>query len=461
MAVLILDSGALMVTVKHIQRKSGSGVWYFRRRVPEDVRHRYPIGSQGRKGEFMFSLKTKSEIEAGKKAHSLAREQDAYWKSLRDGEAVYGKEEQDAALAYLAAHGLKPGDAKRYRADEPGLDPFWNALEHEAGIEGPESEPEPLPPVPQLALDLFKGRPLPKTLSDARRKHFELGLGPKGEQALGQFENAWNRLLRITGDVAIESVSREQANAFVAGLVEDGLAPTTIKRYLAQVSPVMKTGLREFEIARENVFSGLVIPNRDTAPPKPRYPFSDAEIRSLQSICRRVDDERRWAISVLSDTGARLAEIIGLDREDVILTGIPHIQIRANQHRRLKQKEGSTRIVPLVGEALWAIQRAMDKPGSVVFPVFFDAKGKLRADVASATLNKWMKDQKVFTERGKVLHSFRHSMQDRLRNAGVPEEVRDRLIGWKREGTGALYGKGFSLEVLAEHMQKIVLAGPE
>ncbi len=82
------------------------------------------------------------------------------------------------------------------------------------------------------------------------------------------------------------------------------------------------------------------------------------------------------AIAMLSDTGARQAEVVGLRKDDVILTGdVPYILIRPNANRGLKNAQ-SERKVPLVGEALWAAQRAMTTDGEHLFPVFQPRKNR-------------------------------------------------------------------------------------
>ena len=71
---------------------------------------------------------------------------------------------------------------------------------------------------------------------------------------------------------------------------------------------------------------------------------------------------------------------------------------------------------------------------------------------ASAALNKWMKG---YTEKD-VVHSFRHSLRDRLREAGVDREIIDQLGGWSTSTIGESYGAGHSLRKKYEAMEKIV-----
>ena len=65
----------------------------------------------------------------------------------------------------------------------------------------------------------------------------------------------------------------------------------------------------------------------------------------------------RWLLALISDTGMRLAEAAGLNKDDIILdTPVPYIDLKANSWRRLKTKS-SARHIPLVGASLWAAQR--------------------------------------------------------------------------------------------------------
>ena len=70
----------------------------------------------------------------------------------------------------------------------------------------------------------------------------------------------------------------------------------------------------------------------------------------------------------------------------------------------------------------------------------------------SATLNKWLKQYSAEA----VVHSFRHSFRDRLRNEGVPSELIDQLGGWSQQTAGQKYGDGYNLSNLWNSVAKIV-----
>ena len=87
-------------------------------------------------------------------------------------------------------------------------------------------------------------------------------------------------------------------------------------------------------------------------------PVAVEDIKRIQRLCRQMDDEPRWAIALLSDTGLRLSEALGLTTDEIHLNAtIPYIEIKRQLWRRLKTKS-SERKVPLVGEALWALKQA-------------------------------------------------------------------------------------------------------
>ena len=112
----------------------------------------------------------------------------------------------------------------------------------------------------------------------------------------------------------------------------------------------------------------------------------------------------RWLVALLSDTGMRLGEAVGLSVEDVHLNDqTPHINITPHPWRRLKTK-GSERCVPLVGEALWAASRAIKESfgSSFLFPRYNPASFS-NANSASAAINKWLKSR---VPEGCVIHSF-------------------------------------------------------
>ena len=66
-------------------------------------------------------------------------------------------------------------------------------------------------------------------------------------------------------------------------------------------------------------------------------------------------------------------------------------------------------------------------------------------------LNKWLKPQ---VPDGCVIHSFRHSLRDRLRAIECPADIINAIGGWVTEGVGHQYGKGHRLTVMHGWMER-------
>jgi integrase len=92
-----------------------------------------------------------------------------------------------------------------------------------------------------------------------------------------------------------------------------------------------------------------------------RKPIPIDAIRNVQSECRAFDDNLRWLIALISDTGMRLSEGAGLLKQDFICldTDLPYVCITKHPWRNLKTAS-SERKIPLVGQALWAAKRIVE-----------------------------------------------------------------------------------------------------
>ncbi|WP_234855284.1 DUF6538 domain-containing protein [Paracoccus everestensis] len=291
---------------QHIEPKGNR--WYYRRRIPQDCRelHRDPQSKKAPE-QVYFSLKTADKAEASKLAVSHTRRFDALWKAHREGNV-----DPKISMAQLQAAGLSPGDGAKY----PDLDPVTDFIDDLFDRRFDQWE-EPSEPSRQAMMtrDMLMTGNVPKTLSDARDKHIELGKRSKEPKQVQQFERAWAILLEVTGDITLNNLTRDHANRFVRKVITrgkgpNGNGPATVERYLKQVSPVITTAIREFELSMNNPFVGVVIPNKAEGQRKPRESFTSNEIKTIQERCRDKNDQRRWAIAMISDTGGRVANVV-------------------------------------------------------------------------------------------------------------------------------------------------------
>ena len=288
------------------------------------------------------------------------------------------------------------------------------------------------------------------TISDARDYYLAL----KGKTKPKLFHQIANRntqyIIDVLGNKDLSQYTTIDAGKFRDALLKRGLVTSSVHRVFSSIKSIVSLVIKEKGLKIENPFLGVYIPDlNDTTV---RMPITIEEIRIIQSKCMDIDDDLRWVISIISDTGMRLAEAIGLKSEDIILNcDIPHVIIRPNDKRRLKTKQ-SQRVVPLVGVSLWGAKQALKyQPNGYLFQRY--NKGSIsNANSASAALNKWIKP---YLSDNQVVHSFRHSMRDRLRAVECPTDIVDSIGGWSKASIGESYGKGYPLEVLYKWLKKI------
>jgi integrase len=256
---------------------------------------------------------------------------------------------------------------------------------------------------------------------------------------------------KLLGDRPISSYSSNEAAQFSDWCIDKGMGIKTVKRVFSSIRAIVNLAIAEEGLDCSNAFAKTYFPDDDNA--NSRQPISVQDIKKVQSLCKDIDDEMRWLIALISDTGMRLGEAAGLLKEDIKLNDrIPHIDLKPHSWRSLKTK-GSQRLIPLTKEALWASKRLLEANDDSIFafPRYCDERG-CKANSASGGLNKWLHQ---YVPDNYVIHSFRHSLRDRLRAVECPSDIVDAIGGWKTSGVGQGYGNGYPLDVLNRWMNKI------
>jgi integrase len=265
-------------------------------------------------------------------------------------------------------------------------------------------------------------------------------------------ERACGYVIDACGDKYLDAYTKADANAFRDSLIARGLAGTSMTRVFGTVRAVTNFAASELGLSLNNPFTGVYYDRSAGASDRSPVPADALEL--VQSKCREIDDDLRWLVALVSDTGMRLAEAAGMTREDFIRAddGTIYARIRPHPWRRLKTK-GSERDVPLEGDARWAAERiiAQQTSSAFAFPRY-NKTDTTNANSASAALNKWLKE---FVPEGCTMHGFRHSMRDRLRAVECPADIVDQIGGWQTEGVGHGYGSGYPLDVLRKWMKAV------
>jgi len=365
--------------------------YYFNRHVPLDVMPYY------KSDRVILCLKTSRKDQAIRAARSIAQRLEDYWMSLR--------------LANI---------------DVP-------------------------------ALHLLRDRPLRvsqspcMTLSEALELYLRLKGFNKGKVFRRGAERNIQSVVDVLSDRPLDEYSSSDA-AYRDYLLKKGLTTNSVKRSFATIRSVINLAIQEHGLECKNAFSRVYLPDLDDA--KKRKPIPIENIREIQQECMSIDDEARWLVALISDTGMRLSEAAGLSVDDIKLDcEIPHIDLKPHSWRGLKTR-GSQRQIPLVGASLWAAKRVKETSTTspYAFPRYTSPKGT-NANSASAAINKWLKPR---VPDGCVIHSFRHSLRDRLRAVQCPSDMIDQIGGWSTAGVGQSYGEGYSLDASSKWLKSIV-----
>ena len=377
------------LNVSYLYKKRG--VFYFTKRVPCDVKSYY------RSDRIVICLKTKSNVSAIRASKSLYQRLDDYWTSIRL-----------TKMQVPAQHML---------VTKPPINSNSNA-------------------------------PL---LSEALTTYLKL----KGEGKDKIFIRGANRnikyVIELLGDLPIDDYSSKDASKFRDNLLDKGLLISSVKRVFSSIRSIINLSITEEGINCINAFSKSYMPDKENV--EIRKPIPTKDIKHIQSLCIEKDDDLRWLIALLSDSGMRLGEGVGLLKSDINLDcEIPYINLIPHPWRRLKTRS-SKRFIPLIGASLWASRKILDNSNDSIFAFpRYTTKDNCNANSASAALNKWLKEQ--LTDNY-VIHGFRHGFRDRLSAVECPSEIIDQLGGWSLRSVGEGYGKGYELSVLSKWLLKM------
>ncbi len=184
-----------------------------------------------------------------------------------------------------------------------------------------------------------------------------------------------------------------------------------------------------------------------------------------------------WVPLIGLFSGLRLGEIIQLQTEDVkMLSGITYLDVTTGADDCV-ENDGSNNTKSLKTSSS---QRGVPVHSALIDMGFCDLVARRRSKGAlrlfgefkrSADDDSWSKQFskhfKRFRESVGVIrprvnfHTFRHTVEDALRNTDVRKEVRDAVQGHGENGVSSGYGTGYYLETLSAAVQKIEYQGLE
>jgi len=457
-----LKLGLYELAVKFLHLPKGRNIYLYRRQIPKGLRHHYSSP------QILKSLETSNEVQAIKRCREINHSVEQEFSRLNAGyprkpELNYFSE----ATALLLKFGLSKsafdnhdeGAAMRRDVFHDYLDDVirngTSKEKYEAFFFSNESAYQYLPDVERTALELLRGD-FSLSASQFLDQHVEL-LGRTSDTKFIQgVANAKKFLLKHLNDKPPSQYDRTEVRLLMNAGIENGLKTQTVKRYLTTIRAAFNNVALELELDSEkhHPFTDFKVPQLGDDS-KDREDFTFEELQQVRWMKEKRKPEITWLIQLMLETGMRVNEVCGLQVGDINLEhDFPHLAIHRNTFRRLKTK-GSQRFIPLIGIALEAATKAIaGSKGVWLFPSYIDfEKQTTKNNQASGATNKQIRS--VLGQAAPTAHSFRHTMQTRLRQVDCPESLRNELGGWVKTVSES-YGSSKDLRRKTKYLRKVL-----
>ncbi len=436
------------ITIEMKYVTSNNGSLYYQRAIPKALQAR--LG----KSNFKYPLDP-MQGAISKQAEELARQHSALFKAMKQDPKLSVTEQKLAAIASLATHGLKPGDAvKDADIDDPdpklqGLKPHIEEFLDsyiEKHRERKTTKEE------DLAYKMLY-KPLPLTLSEAIDVYFdehERGNEDKWRQNIKHY---WDLFLDHAGDIALAAVERETVKAYIRKRLVEGKRTGTVEKELSIIGAVFNKARISKSINCINPFERQSVPNAGKDA-KRKIVLDKTQLSGVLKAAQAQNDDIRRIVLLQAATGARIAEIVGLRTSDLCeLNSITYIKIQEHEDQhgsRSLKTVSSQREVPLVPFGAKAAKGQLpDAKGVWLFPRYITKEGTVNADSAGAAVNKWLNAQII----GLTSHSFRHTLKTYLREV-TSKAISDEITGHSSADVADSYGLGVSLKTKIDAMKK-------
>ena len=463
-----------MTKITSYLRKSPTGRYSYRRRVPDECRK--ALG----KLEHKVSLKTKVHSVALSRAGEVNAEFEKAIAQIRGATEINNSSSVNpidrqhaiqAAIEFLKEQGIHPSQKPDYTASGDEVRGYVEAiLAFESNYEDykPESSESPADKYDQANRILKGAEPVEHetTLKDSveiylainqEKKHRSSHNQKKFEQAIWR---ATDRLATFLGDTKakgyqtpLKRFSRALTRSFRDDLrgKNPSWAIATINKDVQRLQAVFIAGSKHFELGLANPFAELQLTESKREKSAKRRSFTPTEHADyVEALSTKKNEEMALIALLMLATGCRTGEMAGLKIGEVKLSGnIPYLEIRHNSIRQVKT-DSSERDVPVVGSALERLRAYLskhpkaDNPDAPLFPRYGRDGG---TDAVSAVLNKVIRSDLGISDPTLVSYSARHTMKDKLRAVGTLPHMQEAILGHSAGNAEAEgYGSGIPLD---------------
>jgi integrase len=298
----------------------------------------------------------------------------------------------------------------------------------------------------------------PKRLSELiqifNKEHFP-NWKPK---TVDEYSSQFAALSQILGNDPADSYNRSRCLECRAVLIERGLMPKTINKYIGLLSSLFRWAVRH-EYARANPAEGLLL-DISKRPDKERKAYDSDDLQKIVDLLPRYKDEpwKVWIPLIGMLSGLRREEICQLHPSDIRkIQDVWCFDINQSSDDKSLKTESSERLVPVhsVLVNLGFIDFVDSRTGEQNLWGFNKWKtqwGKKFGNWYSVYFNR----KHITKDLLKCFHSFRHYVADHLKQSGYQDVMISELLGHSNDSiTTGRYGKKFLPPRLVEAVESL------
>jgi integrase/recombinase XerD len=269
----------------------------------------------------------------------------------------------------------------------------------------------------------------------------ERGLSANSVESYLRDLRKFEKLLIDCGS-SFDSLSESEISAIVGSLSQSGLAQSSINRFLSSLKGFYKYAATEYLVANPMVdVSQFKVARK--LPKALSVSEVSALIESTDNPVNPVSLRDRAIVEILYGTGARVAELVGIDISDISKDVLDGEEITI---LKLRGKGSKERLVPLGRFAIEAIENYLVRLRPALLAknsqneraLFLNSRGtRLTRQSAWSTV---LKAAKATGLEGRVSpHVFRHSYATHLLDGGADIRVVQELLGHASVTTTQIY----------------------
>jgi integrase len=448
------------------------GTWSYRRDVPKKL-----VPLWGKTSEKV-KLETKDYTLAYRKAAAVNLEFDARAKRLRQllaGNPLSTEHLREEAREILTSRGIHPQQIPStkdeadefFQKQEDYKDAYYDTVHTEHGYNSDGSiwtkyVENPNNPYHE-AYEILQGKPIRSiipTVTEATEMYLKVNAREKKRTPANQKKHEqriWRAVNALgKSDMLITDFNRLRARRHKEALEHNNpnWKADTLNKTIGMLTAVFTLAIREYELPMVNPWSGLkdeVLDREDD-----RRSFTPDELSRYVEGLDKLNTEARLIGLLMVHTGCRTMEAAGLTFGELQLqNNTPHLQLRPNQIRSLKNKQ-SKRDVPLIDKALdelrpYLAQCKSVDPRAPVFPRYGRDGGM---DAVSQLLNGVIRKRLKIDDPTLVAYSTRHTMKDKMRTIRAATELQHSILGHGKRTDADNYGEGELLRYLLDELVK-------